>query len=369
LGVEAGDLNDLVRAVCILTGVTGNFVHDLPVLIGNQQLDGLALALHVSRRCLLLDLDCLFPHRNKPTPELQWLFEQSDNVLAIPVPDFICEAVCKRLPSKPQLLVFGDIVNWREVNSRASLVAGETCKLSASLARASKSTGAAALACGLNRLEAAALTLDFSLIGSARMHYSRLTGEGICRAARAYFGCLGWDDFKEMPTICAAGSHVVLTSAGATEIFSHLAQQCNESHPGRRASLSRLLQHHLDYARYVAALLSFCLGLREAQLYCLLASDLVLGQLLVVPRDKDAGDPFRALPVPLNRIVREQIRLWFAHCAGLAKRLEAFDDPSGQALARALRKVAAGAQVPLLVIQGKAGHSSPTGGRPPSPFG
>jgi hypothetical protein len=248
------------------------------------------------------------------------------------------QEIQRRIKTYPQAVLLGDLVDWIKVSPRDPLIPDESCKLHASLARASKSAGAISLALGNDRLVSACMSADFSLIGSARMYYARLTGSDIYAGCARLYGGIGWG----APTMDASqlspfGSRTTLNPDGATHLFTKLADTVVLSRPGRNAHAVRLLNHHAHFVRYCVALISFCAGLREVQCYRLLAEELLDGQDQFVVHDKQGGNPLMAQPALLNTQAKEQIRLYVAHASALVQRLQRLDDRHGLLLAQRLR--------------------------------
>lgn len=344
---ERGDPQALVYIACLLTGLSSTDVLSLPLVGTTQALDGLGL--QVSSGSLLLDLNALFPGGYNPPAEVAALFEASDCVLAAPCPAFFSSEVARLLQLHPKAQSFGDLVKWVVVDHRVPIIAGETSKLWSSLSRTIKSMAPAALAAGLDRLTTALLTWDFAVIGSARTYYARLRGDELSLGARKLHDRLGWGAPRHASSAAAFGSRTVLTSTAVSQLFGHFELACHESWPGRSCGLERLLQHHHGYCVYTAAIISFCLALREAKNYALRANELCHGQVQVVVSDKTGEDYRRPLPVPVNAVVREQIQQWRAHCRAMAVRLSNHDESCATKLALALSQIANRAPIRLLV--------------------
>lgn len=357
--VELGDPAGTIQSLCLITRLTPDLVSSLPLVIGDKQIQ--LIGLDIERGALVLDLRALFPNRKLPSAATAILFHQSSDFLVIPLPQFLARALKDRLHKNSKAILLGDLVGWVAVDIRKSLVVDEKCKLRSSLARASKSSGAMAIMAGADRLAAACITWDFSLIGSARMYYARLTGEDIHAGCSMLYATMGWGDPSlTAPELDAIGSRCVLTSEGVQTVFSKLLDECNESWPGRRTKCAALLQHHQRYTQYAVALVSFCLGLREVHVYRLLASELIHRQTQMTIHDKQGGDRLMAQPVSLNSLAQEQIRQYLGHCEALHKRLVNLNGPGSHALADALKKVLSG-EGPLFVLLSPRGIVRPTG--------
>lgn len=357
--VEQGDAGAVVCAVSLLNRLAPELVLSLPLVTPDLRLN--YVGLDIARGAMVLDLNALFPNARRPPPGTATLFHQSDRVLTVPLPTFLANSLRERWAQHSDAQLLGDLLGWVKVDHTQSLVTCETCKLKSSLARASKSTGAMAIATGVDRLMAAALTWDFSLIGSARMYYGLLTGKSIHTCSSMLFKSMDWGEPDlEASQIPAAGSMSVLTQDGVKQIFGYLEQQCTDSWPARRCSLDRLLTHHDHYTRYSVALMAFCLGLRPVKAYRLLAQDLLSGQALITIHDKQGSDPLMAQPTSLNALVLEQIRQYVSHCQSLIQRLEKQEISQGTTLAATLNSTLEG-QGFLFLFRSSRGAPRPAG--------
>ncbi len=339
--VEAEDSAAVVQSLCLMCGLPPRLVLSLPLVTTHRPLNMFGACIRTGS--LQLNLLTLFPQRAKPPKATEHLFQSSGDFLVLPLPGFLVKELQRRSSLFNQAILFGDLVNWVQVSPTSSLIPDETCKLKASLARASKSTGAIAMALGNDRLLSACIAADFSLIGSARMYYSRLTGRDVHDGCAKLYEGIGWGapkmDAKQLPPL---GSRTTLHLKGVEYLFHSLAEAVTASQPGRNAQPPRLLEHHAHFTRYCTSLISFCAGLREVQCYRLLANELLHGQDQIVVHDKQGGDALMAQPALINRICKEQIRLYAAHASALAQRLQRRADDDGLELANGLRSALQG---------------------------
>ena len=357
--LEQGEKKALLKIAAILTGFPADTVFWVPLISTLHPLH--IVGINVERGSMCLELKYLFPFMKRPSNESAHLFMESGDMLEIPLPCFFAEHLRTLTRENINAQYLGDLADWTVLSSRDQLVTNESCKLNSSLARASKSAGPITIQTGATRLLAAAITWDFSLIGSARMYYARLTGAEIFSACNAYFHQVGWgaptmaaDDIK------AAGSHCTLTDHGAAALFSFLANRVNTARPGRHAGFARLSNYHQHYTRYTVALLSFCLGLRSVRAYHLLSRDLINGQTSIVVHDKQGGERLMAQSAHLNQLALEQVTQYLAHCSALVRRLSVTDSPHASSLTAALQKSLSGEGF-LFHTQSKSGAIRPVG--------
>jgi len=346
--VEAGSAQASLQSVCVLTELSPELAASLPLVTPEQPLNSIGIDL--AANSWMLDLRTIFPNRKKPTPVTQYLFHASTDFLTNGLPDFLTLDLRERAAAHPNAQLLGDVLDWPEVRPEDALIMDEVCRLNATLARVSKTAGPAIIASGCNRIVAAAITADFSLCSSSRMYYSRLLGEEVAEGDETLFDALGWER-NAVPIPVAAGTHCQLTNQGVQTIFEHLRKLCESFHPGRNSRLDRLVEHHNIYTQYTAALLSFCMAMRGVQQYRLLACELIHGQNEIVLHDKQGGDKRMAMPVPLNNIVKEQIRQYLAHGQALVRRFNDLSDKRITKLIAALESALNGDPgAPLLVL-------------------
>lgn len=341
--VEAGNSESTLVAMALIPGLTCRATATIPIIHQLDELCGVGLDLR--HGWLAVDLCRLFPNRQpSPHPGANE-FEPSGDVLQLPLPAFLLRALRARLAENPEAASVGDLLNCSVMTGRDRLIEEEVAVFAASVARLRRTMPLVALNVTHNRLVAAAVTLDFSLIGSARMYYARLSGSEIIEACTSLFSEIGWNLMTNQTAPPDVGSRVVPTHGYLTQQFTAQAERCRENWPGRRGSLNALLSHHVHFSRYTAGLLAFCVGARETTVYDIKANQLGFDQRALVLHDKARNDPSRAMMVPLNTICMEQIRQWFAHCEALAARLRNFSDSEAVRMRLALEQVCARAAV------------------------
>lgn len=359
LRCENGDGAAFIQAISLIDGLTADLTQSLPLVHSGSPLH--VLGIDVTRGCISLNLRALFPNGRRPAPSTARLFRPSDDVLSIALPVFLADGL-RLFPQRvPAAELLGDLLGWPMVDSRKNVLNTEHCKLGSSLARAAKTTGPVAIMKGINRLVAACLSLDFSLIGSARMYYARLTGKEIHQGCEQLYDALGWGNpAMAAGQLQALGSHSVLTEAGVIEVFGHMAQQYRDLEPGPRSGVPALLAHHAAFTRYCVALIAFSLGLRQVHAYRLLSQDLMDGQHTVTIHDKQGGDRLMAQPARLNPVIVEQIDKFIQHARALLSRLRRSGDSSTARFAAALEKALSG-QGPLFLFRSPRGAVRPAG--------
>lgn len=344
---ERGDDDSFMAVACVLTGFSIEAALRMPLVSQLEHLDGIGLAR--DGKNFLLDLNTLFAGRAVPSAETRHLFKASGHIARFNCPLFFSKEVERRIQLRPHAQHLGDLVDACGLSSRSELLPGENCKLRATLARVSKSLAPAAMRLGLDRLLVAFVTWDFTLITRAQVYYARFTGADLTSAAERLFSTVEWLPLAASTDNAQAfGSHCVLKDEAVELMFSTLAEKCAKLHPGRRGGLDRLLAHHTAYRAYTGAILTFMLGAREARAYGLSACHAHHDLSAVVLHDKLRADATKALPVPLNTVVQEQLKFWKIHCMALAKRMRHSTDARARTLSEHLDRVGQSQEVPLL---------------------
>lgn len=348
--VEKGCPDAACIVMQILTSLTLDLALNLPLQRDSHQY--WTGCVNVEDSMIELNLDSIFPNMRRPKSASQHLFEPSGSTLRSPLPEFMAIFLKCALLRNPGAKCVGDLLNWPKVDVRANLLPDAPALILPSVARAAQTLGVNAMAMGLPRTLAATLSWNFSLIPSARIYYFRLTKEDVSCTWSNYLGRLGWNVASVTnEALVSSGSLCCLTHVAIASIFLHLTQQVERTYPGRRAGLDRLIQHHNSYSIYVAALVSFCCGLRARKCYQICADDWGTETHFSLLNDKRSGRRKNDRPVVLCAIVRAAIGHWRAHCAGFSARMERLTTSNDMAaLKQQFANIVAKAHVPLLFI-------------------
>lgn len=348
--VEHGCASSACTVMQILTSLTPELVMRLPLHRGPNEYWTGCVNLHDS--VIELNLDCIFPSRRRPKTGTRHLFEISGSVIRSPLPAFMVEFLQKALRLHPSAAWVGDLLEWPEVDVRADLLPDQPSRITPSVARAAQSLGVNAVAMGLPRTLAAAMSWDFSLMPTARAYYARITKEDVSCTWSNYLDSLEWDvSPKTKDQLIAFGSLCCLTDAAATSIFSHLGQQVQDARPGRNGGMARLMDHHNAYVTYVTALVTFCCGLRARKEYQISAADWGNGTPFLLLNDKRSGKRKDDRPVAVCSTVRTALGQWRAHCTALSERLDKLDSSAQlKELKQQLSDISASLEVPLLFM-------------------
>lgn len=232
----------------------------------------------------------------------------------------------------------------------------DTGKLSRriSVPRLLRSRAHLCLSAGVDRLATACILNDYSIIPSSKLYYCWLSHEDIWSTSATLFKALGWGEPVPGSLGSNFGSRIIPIDTAVSRWF--LAQRKNVLNlwPGRNCKLDRLIAHHNAFALLCASLAVLLFALRETKAVSLTAATLTATTRTVNIYDKRVGWFPRPMPAPVCDLMRDQIRLWRAHCVALSNRLSTLglqDIP----LQKTLGAVAARADVPMFFTATRSG--------------
>lgn len=111
--VEDGDSAALIEAVCVLVRLPPDLILSVPVKEQAGRYKVLWLDIH--RGVISLNLDSLFPNRARPAPDTAHLLHASEDILEVPLPDFLVQQLKRLQFQVPNCQLLGDLVNWVRV--------------------------------------------------------------------------------------------------------------------------------------------------------------------------------------------------------------------------------------------------------------
>ena len=97
--VVAGKPSAVVEAICILTRLTPDLVQSLPLIKPNRKFR--FIGIDPLRGWIVLDLNALFPDRNRPPAKVAHLFHTGGDLLVIPLAAFLAEAIRQKASERP----------------------------------------------------------------------------------------------------------------------------------------------------------------------------------------------------------------------------------------------------------------------------
>lgn len=162
--------------------------------------------------------------------------------------------------------------------------------------------------------------LDLRRVQPSTYPYATVSAEVLWSACERRSLALGWGPIAPRGCQHAIGSRVTPREEQVVAAFNWLLKALEAHYPGRHCRLSKLINFHNLYVKYVAAFMAFVAGFRDSHPIPLLASMLPSAQIRSFS-DKRVSD--KALPwLILCFEARELLRLWIAHCRSLHKRLK-----------------------------------------------
>lgn len=337
---EKRDDTMAVSAVSVCTGTSYVATLDVPIGAPTDQV----ITIDAARGVVITNMGTVTPDAAKALEGIE--ARPASRFIEKPLPQWLA-TILRQAVEKKGAQVVRDA--FPEAASEAPrFVDPETGKLSRriSLPRLMRSRTQLSLSTGIDRLATACLLNDFSVIPASKLYYCWLSHEDIWSSSATLFEALGWGEPVPKSAGSNFGSRIIPSDAAISRWF--LAQRKNILNlwPGRNCKLDRLIAHHNAYALLCASLAVLLFALRETKAVSLTAAILTATTRTVNIYDKRVGWFPRPLPVPVCDLMRDQIRLWRAHCATLLNRLGSLglrDTP----LQRALNAVIARADVPI----------------------
>jgi len=290
---------------------------------------------------------------------------------ALPKPDSTCFRPANKIAVKPLTLAVADLLRamrqkypyartLAELLPEADYRSGQltleddTSSLKPSVTRFLTSAGPFAASLGIDRLSAAIIVNDYSLIPGSKLYYCHVQRDEIWRASAQLFRELGWHDPIPLSPGLPCGSLIVPTRKALCEWYVWMIDSISKVHPGPNSSTERLLAHHNVYSRFCASLSILCLAAREVKALRFTTHNLLPEAEFASFNDKWVGAFPGQTKVPVNGLLRKQLRYWYAHCAALHRRLKKNPAPENGNLISALEKFLAGVSMPLFFeVDGK----------------
>lgn len=293
----------------------------------------------------------IFPNSASPTPGADAAHRPANKIIVKPIPLFLALILLERLENMPDARVLGDLIPSAYATGRTLTNSSAPAVMPASVRRFLNSGAAFAIQiAGIDRLAAAAILNDFSIIPGARLYYCQIARMELWDASQAMFAALRWGEPTEFVDGLPVGSCVVPTQQAISDLFVWLSSSVASCAAGKRYSYASLICCHNEFVRYCGTLAALCLGARSAAEFDLTATSLSDQRAYVRMLDKKSGQFPGYLPVPVNEILAEQIRRLHTHYLALLDRLIKLDAHSHRKLIAYVRDIIGRKLVPIFVV-------------------
>ncbi|MDE2604891.1 MAG: hypothetical protein KGL68_03115 [Burkholderiales bacterium] len=342
--VEAGNPQAVAVACAFFQGVAFDVALDLPFehcvrgeWIGVQDVPG---------GLIKLDLTPVFPQLAKAKPG----HVPASLILTRPYPQLLATQACKLVALNPTARCVRDLLVDKDISSRDPVPGLSTdAQVAPSIARLLESRGKAALLADIDRTLAAYTVADFRLIGTSKPSYTTVGRSEIWAAATKLFRHWGWGLPVENAecTGMAVGSMVTPTAATVQRIDAAHRESLSEKAVGKRYTQAGLLEHHNAYAIVSAERTALFTCARRANKFAFTADVYQVGVKFATLLDKRVGPLGGFTPIPLPRVLQEQISLWRSHLRALVARLKKLGWPAAHPVFKRCTAIERNDPVPL----------------------
>ena len=277
-------------------------------------------------------------------------------LLVRPLPLLIHNELQEALSVNPNIKTVADLAD--EVGTSRRRLLAEGVHHSSTVAQLLASAPAAALRATGDRLTSAFATLGFQLICESDLHYASPSVESIWAACDQLYRTVGFG--QATPAVAQSfqyvGSKLTPTQQAIRAIFEHLEFEVNSSRCGRRYTLLSLVDFHNRYAKYFCAFLHFTSGGRDRKDPYFSASTWTPDSLFGQSGDKACGISKGYTPIPVSRLLSDQISLWHSHLECLSRRLKKLDAAKYHRTICAIEQIKNHEDVNLLILLGPDGN-------------
>lgn len=336
--VRLGDDTAVLRMLATMTGLSLALTKDAP-LDEPRSADGWTMWINTRDGVVVTSLDAI---ARKAARGGGTMYRPNGKALVTPLPTCLAAALQARRAELREAKVVGDLLPKAETRGRSSTLEEATSSMTPSVARFLASSAPYFVQEGMDRLTAAAIFKDFAVVPISKLYYCSISPAEIWQAAGDVFEELGWGAPVEMAGGVSVGSRVVPTRSALGMWHQCMQSAIADTIPGRHASDERLFAFHNEYSRVCASVAVLNLAAREQRVFRFTTWNLAEDAIECSYADKWVG-PFPAPhSVPVCRMLREQVRLWYAHCRSLHGRLERRKDKRNSALVDHLRRLLSG---------------------------
>ena len=354
------DHTALLILVAFSTGLTLRLTKDIP-LASRVLDDAWFMVLDLYAGVIKINLDRLFPAPAVPDPNAD-CFRDANRIIVKPLPAFLWLILKELSAGNPDAETLAQLIPQAATSGRQLTLEDDHSALVPSAKRFLIAAAPFAVGIGIDRLASAVLASDFAVIPSSKMYYCRVRRDEIWTASKALFAELGWGEPAPFVYGLAAGSRIVPTREALAAWWQRMAVEVATSAPGRHCGLARLAEFHNSFAKMCASLAILCLAAREARELKFTTYNLQPDCDFAAYVDKLVGIVPGEVKVPINAILKAQLKLWLAHCHALYRRLSKLTGPAAGHLRRMLGSYLKGKRYPLFfTIDAETGSASPLG--------
>ncbi len=342
---EAGDQTALLTLIAFSTGLSLATTLEMPICTALTN-DESVMAPNLDDGVILTNIGRLTPSSAKPPPDTH-IFREASWIAVKPMPILVVTLLRRLATQRQEASTLADLLTDASTSGRQLTLIDDHSALKATAARFLASAGPVTVGLGIDRLSAALLTNDFSVIPGSKLYYALAQRESIWNAASRLFSALGWGPAAPFLPGLPVGSHIVPQREAITDWLSWMSKEIKRMGAGRHCGFDRLVMHHNVYARLCASITVWLLAAREAKEFSFTTCSLNTSSNFASLNDKWAGTFPGELWVPICTQLRAQLNLWLTHCAALRFRIAKHGLPPEHALMAMLDRFTDGDEAPL----------------------
>lgn len=341
--MERGEKHDhtaLLTMIAFCTGLSLRLTQSLPITSYRGE-DNWLMRLDIGAGVIMTNLDSLFPKAAIPVVGAT-CFRAANRVAVKPLPTFLSSHLKTLYAVHPEAEVLAELLPGASTSGRQLTLVAEEAALTPTTKRFLIAAAPLAVTLGVDRLSAALLANDFSVVPASKMYYCRVRREEIWAASIVLFDCLGWGSPVPIVGGLPLGSRIVPTRAALKAWYHWMVADVASHAPGRHCLSGRLIDHHNSFARLCASLAMLCLATREVRELRFTTHNLCPEAAFASLFDKKVGIYPGEMKVPINKVLGNQLRLWRAHCEALERRLKSLQEPAMNKLINTLKNFNSG---------------------------
>lgn len=317
---QAGDQTALLTLIAFVAGLSLATTKEMPIGTSLAR-KGSVMALNLDDGTILTDLSRLTPSAAKPSPNAT-IFREASWIAIKPLPLVVAELLRQFAKEFHYLSTVAELLPEASTSGRQLTLTDDHSAIKATTARFLASAGPTAVGMGIDRLSAALLCNDFSVIPGSKLYYALSAREQIWDAANQLYIAMGWGVATPLVPGLPSGSHIVPRRDAIIDWLAWMVGEVKHSSSGRHCSIARLMAHHNAYARFCASVTVWLLTAREAKEFHFTTYNLSPSASFASFVDKRVGVFPGELWIPICSPLREQLSLWIEHCLAIERRLK-----------------------------------------------
>lgn len=324
------DHTALLTLIAFCAGLTLRLSKDL-TLAGQVVDDTWFMVLDLEVGVIKTNLDPLFP-KAAQLPTGADCFRPANKIAVKPLPLFLWNLLKVLHAAHPEAKTLAQLLTDAATSGRQLTLAAGDSAMTPTTKRFLIAAAPLSVILGIDRLSAAILANDFSVVPSSKGYYCLARRAEIWAASEVLFDALGWGMPAPLIDGLPFGSRIVPTRQAISAWWLWMTDAVSALAPGRRCSLKSLIAFHNCFARVCASLAVLCLAAREVCELKFTTYNLHPEAEYSNFMDKRVGIFPGEVKVPINELLRMQLRLWLAHCRVLRRRLENFPSADSRRL-------------------------------------